>query len=53
MVLMKDLRKINTLVLILDRFQNDRPVGRSFWTDLNLSLWLILVGDHFSIRTKF
>ena len=48
-----DLRKINTLVLILDEFENDRPVGRSFSRKLSISLWLILIGDHFSIRTKF
>ena len=33
MVFFKEIEKINTLVLIFEEFENDRPVGRSFSGD--------------------
>ena len=52
----KDFTKINTKVLIFGHFEFD-PVGGQanlgFAWNLGISLWLILIGDHFSIRTKF
>ena len=57
MVFFKEIEKINTLVLIFEEFENDRPVGRSFSRDLcetsGSANRLILIGEHFSIGTKF